>query len=193
MKAARPLTFEEYLYYDDGTDNRYELVNGELIALPPESGENDFLATWLQFQLSRLIDLKLIRVHTCELQVPVVRAGDPFNRYPDLVVLRDNHLPLIQKRLTITLDMPPPQLVIEVVSPGQSNRERDFIRKRNQYCKREIPEYWLVDTENQLVLVLQLEGVQYVEVGLFTGDAPIISPIFPDLALTAAQLFAAAQ
>lgn len=31
------MTLEEYLHYDDGTDTRYELVNGELIALPTES------------------------------------------------------------------------------------------------------------------------------------------------------------
>ena len=33
-------SFEEYLSYDDGTDNLYELFNGELIQVPPESGEN---------------------------------------------------------------------------------------------------------------------------------------------------------
>jgi len=34
------LTFEEHLSYDDRTDLRYELVDGELIALPPDSGRN---------------------------------------------------------------------------------------------------------------------------------------------------------
>jgi hypothetical protein len=34
------LTFDDYLAYDDGTDSRYELVDGELIAMPPESPEN---------------------------------------------------------------------------------------------------------------------------------------------------------
>ncbi|NER99448.1 MAG: Uma2 family endonuclease, partial [Symploca sp. SIO1B1] len=34
------LTFEQYLEYYDGTDNRYELCNGELAKVPPESGEN---------------------------------------------------------------------------------------------------------------------------------------------------------
>jgi Uma2 family endonuclease len=33
-------SFEEYLSYDDGTDNLYELFNGELIEVPPESGFN---------------------------------------------------------------------------------------------------------------------------------------------------------
>lgn len=30
------LSFEEYLAYDDRTDKRYELVNGELVVVPPE-------------------------------------------------------------------------------------------------------------------------------------------------------------
>ena len=36
------LTFEEYLTYDDGTDNRYELVNGELVMVPlPTADHSD--------------------------------------------------------------------------------------------------------------------------------------------------------
>ncbi|MBD2261033.1 Uma2 family endonuclease [Pseudanabaena sp. FACHB-2040] len=38
--AARTLTFEEYLAYNDRADTRYELVNGELIEVPPESDLN---------------------------------------------------------------------------------------------------------------------------------------------------------
>ncbi len=36
-KTQKLLTFEEYLTYDDGTDTRYELVDGELVEMPPES------------------------------------------------------------------------------------------------------------------------------------------------------------
>ncbi|WP_421655143.1 hypothetical protein [Leptothermofonsia sp. ETS-13] len=31
--TTKHFTFEEYLFYQDGTDTRYELVNGELIAM----------------------------------------------------------------------------------------------------------------------------------------------------------------
>ncbi len=34
----RTLTFDDYLSYDDGTDDRYELIDGELVALPNVSG-----------------------------------------------------------------------------------------------------------------------------------------------------------
>ena len=37
MTAITKLTLEEYLAYDDGTENRYELVDGKLIIMPPES------------------------------------------------------------------------------------------------------------------------------------------------------------
>jgi hypothetical protein len=40
-------------------------------------------------------------------------------RNPDLVILAAVHLVLTEKRLTITLDMPPPQLVVEVLSLGK--------------------------------------------------------------------------
>jgi Uma2 family endonuclease len=38
--ASQKMTFEEYLNYDDTSDTRYELVNGELVVVPPESNLN---------------------------------------------------------------------------------------------------------------------------------------------------------
>jgi Uma2 family endonuclease len=38
--ATKLMSLEEYLEYDDGTDNIYELVNGELVFMPPESHQN---------------------------------------------------------------------------------------------------------------------------------------------------------
>ncbi|NER47584.1 MAG: Uma2 family endonuclease, partial [Symploca sp. SIO1A3] len=63
------LTFEKYLEYDDGTDNRYELFDGELIPVPPETDNNDWIAVWLMYKLARLVNPRLVRCHTCELQV----------------------------------------------------------------------------------------------------------------------------
>ena len=37
-------TLAEYLAYNDGTDKRYELVNGELIEMPSESNLNNAIA-----------------------------------------------------------------------------------------------------------------------------------------------------
>lgn len=196
MTQAKPRfsTFKDYLSYDDGTDNRCELVDGVLIELPPESGLNDAIANYLFLRIAATgINFLLIRPHTCELQVPLINPGDPYNRFPDLVVLREEHLILTQQRLTVTLDMLPPRLVVEVVSPGQKNRERDYQSKLAQYQAREIGEYWIVDPEMQIVTVLSLESIGYREIGKFRADDRIVSPTFSDsnLLLTARQVLSA--
>ena len=197
MTQAKPRfrTFEEYLSYDDGSDRRYELVDGEIVELPPESPENDFLALNLRDLLIALVRRQLIRVHTCEIEVPVLKPREPANRYPDLVILRAEHLDLMGRRLTIKLNMPPPMLIVEVVSPGTEtteNYQRDYTGKRDQYAARGIPEYWLIDPQRQTVLVLTLKGVSYQEKS-FAGQAPIVSSAFPDLKLTAEQILNAGQ
>ncbi|MCC5619979.1 Uma2 family endonuclease [Nostoc sp. CHAB 5715] len=194
MTTAQRLTFEQYLEIDDGTENRYELVDGRLIELPPESEPNTSLANYLFLLLvSAGMPFRQVQPHVCELQVPVLEAGDPANRYPDLVILREEHLELTRKRLTITFDVLPPHLVVEVVSPGQSNRDRDYVRKRKQYAARGVLEYWLIDPEEQAIAILQLSEGSYREAGRFTGSTQIKSPELErlgiQLQLTAEQIF----
>jgi len=186
-------TFEEYLSYSDevSLEGRYELINGELVELSPESEPNAWIANYLQylFVAAKVAPLRLIKIHALELQVPVLRSKDAANRYPDLVILRSEHLNLMQRRLTITLDMPPPRLIVEVVSPGKPNRDRDYIYKRAQYAAMAVPEYWLIEPVAQTVMVLTLDGEGYREVGVFSGDEAIASVEFAELALTVGQLF----
>ncbi len=188
-------SFEEYLAYSDETplEGRFELVRGELVELPPESEPNNWLANYLQFLLvaANVAPLRLIKIHALELQVPVLQPSDAANRYPDLVVLRPEHLELTQRRLTITRDMPPPRLVVEIVSPGKTNRDRDYVSKRAQYAALRVPEYWLVDPVAQTVMVLSLAGETYQEVGVFGLQRAIASVEFPDLTLKASQIFEA--
>jgi Uma2 family endonuclease len=188
-------TFESYLSWSNDPGNfmqgRFELIDGELFEVPPEAEPNNWIARCLMFSLamSGEISPRLVVTHSLELQVPVLRAKDSANRYPDLVVLQPEHLLLTQKRLTITLEMLPPQMVVEVMSPGKQNRERDLIFKRDQYAARGIPEYWLINPEHQSVTVLKLQDDAYVEVGSFQGLDTLISPAFPTLRLTAKQIF----
>ncbi|MBW4553411.1 MAG: Uma2 family endonuclease [Aphanocapsa sp. GSE-SYN-MK-11-07L] len=187
--STRPnLTFEAYLTYDDGTDNRYQWVDGALIEMPPESAENDEIARALGYQyLVKLAGFFQVRTHNCEIEVPVLRPGLPRNRYPDLVILRLEHRQLTRQRLTIRLEMPEPILVVEVVSPGQANIERDYQDKRAQYQARGIPEYWLIHPEQQIVMVLTLVDDVYQEKS-FQGKEQIISRAFPTLNLTVEQV-----
>ena len=181
------LTFEDYLRHDDGTDTRYELVNGVLVEMPPESEENNDIARKLLFELAKHVPIALLAHKDTEIEVTGRRA---MGRIPDLLVHTEASKAAVAgaTRATITRDMPPPALVVEVVSPGQVNRERDYRYKHTEYAARGIAEYWIVDPETrQVTLCLWVNG-QY-EDQVYSGAEPLRSTVVPEFKLTAAAIF----
>jgi Uma2 family endonuclease len=180
-------TFEDFLACADGLEGYYELSYGELVEMPPESDDNLCRAINLYEALKAHVDRHRIRLQGLALAVP----GQPKNRYPDLTVLRPEHPEQMRvlKQAAIALEMAPPLLVVEVVSPGTENHRRDYREKRNQYEWRGIPEYWIVDPDQNQVVVLALTDHGYDET-LFSGDVVVISPTFPQWSLTAAAMLA---
>jgi Uma2 family endonuclease len=188
---AKPLTMDEYLAYEDGTDTRYELVDGELVEMPTESPENCKLAKLLMLELAKHVPIVLISLKDMEIAVSGRSAKV---RLPDLVVLSDEGYAALagQRRNTITHDMPPPILAIEVVSPGAESRDRDYRYKRTEYAARGIAEYWIIDLEmQQMTLCLWVNG-QYEDT-VYKGDIAIASTVVPTFNLSAAQILAFGQ
>jgi Uma2 family endonuclease len=184
---SQVLTFEDYLRHDDGTDTRYELVNGVLVEMPPEAEENNDIARKLLFELAKHLPIALLAHKDTEIEVTGQRAT---GRIPDVLVHTEASKAAVTgaTRATITRDMPPPALVIEVVSPGQANRERDYRYKHTEYAARGIAEYWIVDPETtQVTLCLWVNG-RY-EDRLYSGAEPLKSTVVPAFRLTAAEIF----
>lgn len=188
--AKTLLTFEEYLAYDDGSDRRYELVDGELVEMPPGSPENLEIARFLLAELMKYLPLQRIAYNT-EIEVTGRRARC---RVPDLLVHSEESLAALAgaSRATLTRDMPPPVLVVEVVSPGVTNRNRDYRHKHTEYAARGIAEYWIIDPETRQVTLCQWVDGQYEDTVL-TGSAPISSTVIPDFKLTIDQLWTMGQ
>lgn len=59
--------------------------------------------------------------------------------------------------------------MLEVISPDDPNRDKK--RKRKEYAEVGIPEYWIVNPLDETITVLQLDGAEYIEHGVFKrGD-----------------------
>jgi Uma2 family endonuclease len=187
--VVKPMTLEDYLAYDDGTDTRYELVNGELVAMPPESRLNHRIASFLfAYFLKMGVPSDHLSIGT-QIAVSGARATA---REPDLVVLSAAAAEALEGASSdlLTYDMPPPLLVVEVVSPGQG--DRDYRHKRSEYAARCIPEYWIVDPTAQKVTVLEWVNGLY-EDRVYVGESVIQSPNLPDLNLVATTVLAAGR
>ena len=193
-KTQPKLTFEEFLEYDDGTEKRYELVDGIPVEVPAESDLNLELAMALMELLMSLVgSLKLFRTKS-QLEVTPLNAVPYKTREADLIVLTPELAATLKDEGSsiIRLSMSPPPLVVEFVSPydrpSDENYQRDYVDKRKQYENRGVPEYWIVDATAQKVTILTLKGSSYGE-QVFTGQDKIISATFPELELTAEQFF----
>lgn len=178
--ATQKMTLSEFLAYDDGTDNLYQLENGELMTMPFESEINRRIAGFL-FAFFFQIGIPSYRLTMkTELAVSGSRVSV---RVPDLLVLSEELAAQMNgaTRSIVLMDMPPPLLAVEVVSPKQENR--DYRYKRTEYAARGIAEYWIVDPIEQRVTVLEwVEGLY--EEKVYTDDNLIISTVLGNLELT---------
>lgn len=190
--TTQKLTFEEYLIYSDSTDNRYELVDGELVPMSLGTGKHGGITEFLHDQFRNQIQQKNLpwtcKQMTVGVRSPRGRSWDT-SRIPDVTVLSIAQWDAMADReAVINLNEPPPLLVVEVVSP--STQADDYRSKRSEYALLEISEYWIVDPIAQKVTLCVLDHEFYDSIE-FRGNELIVSPTFPDLMLTATQVLEA--
>jgi Uma2 family endonuclease len=121
---------------------------------------------------------------------------------PDILLLNLDNLrnePFWKKESTVIQPASIP-LVVEVVS---SNWRDDYYKKLADYEEIGLPEYWIVDyaalggnkfigdPKQPTIFVCELVNNEY-KMNQFQGNSRIISPNFPQLNLTAQQVFDAA-
>jgi Uma2 family endonuclease len=194
VATSRKMSLEEYLTYDDGTDARYELVDGVLIEMGTESTINTWIAIFL-IEIFR--GMGVSRTQIGIKQKIEVDSAYASARDPDLMIHSEASALAIEGRKESCLfhNEPNPVLVIEVASPGtdsSKNYKRDYEQKPAEYAKRGIPEYWIVDPDRAWVKVGTLVDGAY-NFQDFTGNQAIKSPAFPGLTLTAAQVLTAGR
>jgi Uma2 family endonuclease len=189
--ATELLTLKAYLELENTAEEHHELVSGNLSEMPPESPQNAEIAIRLLLIFAQFISPRLLRCKDTEIVVSGSRATV---RLPDLMVLTENLADDLysNQRSTINIDMLPPALVVEVVSPGKANRDRDYRYKRSEYGARGIAEYWIVDPQESKVTVLLLDHGLYQE-NVYQNNDLIKSQLFPQLQLTASKVFSYAD
>jgi Uma2 family endonuclease len=203
MTAAlktRPLnlTFEEFLAWDDGTDDRYELEDGELEQMPEPSRQHEDIGEFL----SKIFDRESERaglgfVIRRFISVKVDSRG---GKKPDVVVVPKADWFAIDPTRPAALTKTPP-MVVEIVSGG--NWKTDYTKKKLHYLKIGVPEYVIVDpipkgskdfleVKEPTVSVCLLEGGIY-RVTQYRGADVVPLKTFPELTLTAEQILKAGQ
>jgi len=194
-------TFEEFVTeLPENSGVRYELHNGNIIEMAQPVGDHEEIKGFSTIKLSGIID-RLDLPYLIPNQV-IVRPEDKDSGYfPDVLVLNRENLAneKLWKKQSIISNAASIPLVIEVVS---TNWRDDYHLKYADYEEMGIPEYWIVDyaalggrnfignPKQATISVCNLVDGEY-QISKFRDHERIVSKTFPELNLTANQIFQA--
>ncbi|MEG4286676.1 Uma2 family endonuclease [Microcoleus sp. A006_D1] len=199
--AQKTLSFEEFLNWDDDSGRSFELVNGVAMPLSEPTAKHEDVVDGLCRLLvdhCQSLNLPYVPRQSKQVRLNAAPGESESSRKADIVVFaKEEWVRMRQSSASAAAYIPPP-LAIEVVS---TNWRDDYRIKLNEYETLGILEYWIVDYAG-------LGGVQYIgspkqstvtinrlidgeyQALRYKGEATIVSPTFPQLVLTIAQIVA---
>lgn len=175
---------EEYLGLP--TNLPIEYCDGDLEFLPMPTTSHQRLVLYLAGLLVAFVTSRdLGEVLVAPLRVRMRRGKF---REPDLVFMSKAHADRIHEAYWDGAD-----LALEVMSADPADRTRDLVEKRRDYALARIPEYWIVDPQQECILVLRLSGKRYVVHGEFKRGQTATSHLLPGFAVDVTETFARAK
>ena len=182
MAIPNPLikfTYDDYLNTPD--DTRYELLDGELVALSSPEEFHQSVSIQLGAKLFLFTsEHSLGRIYHAPFDV-VLSNIDVVQ--PDLIFVSNERADII----TPANIQDAPDLVVEILSPSTATRDKTF--KRSLYAKHGITEYWMVDQTEKTITVLRL-GEHGFEVINTYGEGEILtSPTLQGFTLNLDDIF----
>ncbi|MCC3465981.1 MAG: Uma2 family endonuclease [Microcoleus sp. PH2017_06_SFM_O_A] len=188
--AAKTLTFEEFAEWKP-ENGRYELHNGEIFEMSQPLGKHEKVVGFSARKLTAQFD-RLNLPYFIPKEALVKSAENESAYSPDVLILNETNLasePLWEKFSTVTQGASIP-LVVEVVS---TNWQDDYIKKVGEYELDYLGlggRRFIGNPKQPTISIYRLIDGEY-EVSQFRGDDRIESPTFPELKLTAQQIFQA--
>ncbi|NJK69759.1 MAG: Uma2 family endonuclease [Microcoleus sp. SU_5_3] len=193
--VTKKISFDQFLV-ECPENGKYELVNGEIVQMNSTRNHDD-IANFMLFGFNdeiRRLNLNYVANNTAVIRT-VNRSGIEQGRRPDVSVI-DRDL-WRSNRSAYSALREPIQLAVEVTS---TNWDDDYLDKLDEYQRLGIPEYWIVDylaigsrdflgnPKVPTVFVYLLDAEGNYQRSAFKESDRIVSPTFPELTLTAAQI-----
>lgn len=185
---AKKLTFEAWLALPE-TKQRYEIVDGALLMPPTPTPDHQ----WIMMTILRPLD-EFVKERDLGVVLPapvdlLIRREPLRTRQPDILYLSAERTGIrgrAELRGLQFLEMPP-DLVVEVLSPG--NTRRDIEDKLKDYSQIGVRECWLVSPEAETIEVLRLSGEEAASAAILGVDGTLHSEALSDFTLHIREIF----
>ena len=182
MAIPNPLikfTYDDYLNTPE--DKRYELLDGDLVALASPEEFHQRVSILLGAKLVQfVVENRLGRVYHAPFDV-VLSNTDVVQ--PDLIFVSNERADII----TPANIQGAPDLVVEILSPSTATRDKTF--KRSLYARHGITEYWMVDLTEKTITVLCLGERGFEDVDTYSEGETLTSPTLQGFTLSLDEIF----
>lgn len=164
---------------DDG--KQYQILEGDLIVSPSPKTKHQRIVV----NLTRILSDCVKRSNTGEVFcAPMdVILSDMNICQPDVLFISRERTPIITEKNI----QGPPDLVVEVLS--EKTQDVDLMVKMKIYARFDIPQYWIIDPETELVDVYELQEEGYRKKESFPSGKEFRSSLFTDLCFNTVELY----
>jgi len=179
LNVKTRLTYADYMKTSD--DERYELLNGELVLSLSPKEIHQSISGILHLMVGTFVrDRGLGKVYFSPFDV-VLSDSDVVQ--PDLLFVSNERIGIV----TADNVQGAPDLVVEILSPSTADRDRKI--KLDLYAKHGVKEYWMVDPDARTITVL-LRGESGFEVnGVYGGGQTMRSPMLEEFSVALEEIF----
>lgn len=142
-------TFEDFcIHVKDGMKG--DLIDGVIYMASPDNTDAAELFVWLIRLMADFVEYhELGKVYGSRVAFKLDESNSP---EPDIGFIRTDRLSAVLRGHVEG----PPDLAVEIVSP--ESVDRDYKKKRDQYERFGVTEYWIIDEMKQKVTLLRLDG-----------------------------------
>ena len=182
MTTTQPVakyTYEDYRTTPD--DERYELIDGDLIMVPAPNVKHQKVQGNLYYHLRGFITehgLGVLLAAPCD-----VVLSDTSIVQPDLLFVSREREHLVNDDNVRGA----PDLVIEILSPSTADKDRGV--KRELYGRYGVTEYWLVDPMAETVSIHRQRAGVLAAIHTFGREQTLRSPLLAGLELQLDDIF----
>ncbi|MGP2570583.1 Uma2 family endonuclease [Ornithobacterium rhinotracheale] len=178
-------TYADYLLWK--FQERVELIKGKIFRMSPAPARiHQDISMNLSLDLGNYFRHKSCKLYSAPFDVRLTTKDKKNNEVttvvqPDLCVICD------PAKLDERGCVGAPDLVIEILSPGNTKNEVQI--KYELYQESGIAEYWVVRPVYEEIQVFVLEQGKYNLAHTYTGSDILHSPQFPELAVDLSEVF----
>ena len=179
LNVKTRLTYDDYLKTSD--DERYELLNGELVMPPAPSTGHQIVSMVLGSLLYRFVSER--KLGTVIAAPTDVVLSDTDVVQPDILFVSNQKSHILTRESVRGA----PDLVVEILSPATAERDRTL--KLDLYAQHGVKEYWIVDPDAGTVMVLLRGEVGFEVTGIYEEGQTLRSPTLAGFSVALEEIF----